>query len=188
MTQSLKKSRPLQGLLALSTLVLLGAAGVRTVQAANTDSATATAIVLTPIAIAKNADLSFGNVVAGNGDVTLTTSGNRSASGGTGLSSGGSPAAAHFTVTGTGSNTFSIDYTGSSSVLTSGSDTMSVLWISEVAATATPTNYGTTGANPTTGTLASGTAHIYVGGKLTVGSPQPAGTYTGTVQLTVAYN
>jgi len=189
MTQSLKRMTRLQALLALSALALLGAAGVQTVQAANSDSATATATVLTPIAIAKNADLDFGSVVAGNGNVTLNTSGGRTASGGTGLPSGGSPSAAHFTVTGTGNNTFSIDYTGSSSVLTSvASDTMNVAWIAEVVATAAPTAYATTGANPATGTLASGTAHIYVGGQLTVASPQPAGTYTGTVQLTVAYN
>jgi hypothetical protein len=188
MTRSLKTMSKAQGLLAASTLILLGVAGMHTVQAANTDSATATATVLTPIAIAKNADLDFGNVVAGNGNVTLNTSGGRTASGGTGLPSGGSPSAAHFTVTGTGNNTFSIDYTGSSSVLTSGSDTMNVAWISEVVATASPTAYATTGANPTTGTLSSGTAHIYVGGQLTVANPQPAGSYTGTVQLTVAYN
>ena len=188
-TLSLKKTSAVPGLLALGTLVLLSAAGMRAVQAADNATASATAVVLQPIAVAKAADLVFGNVVAGNGVVTLATDGTRTKSGTAALPTGVAGVAARFDVTGSGNNTFSIDYTGSSSVLTSvASDTMNVAWIAEVVATAAPTAYATTGANPATGTLASGTAHIYVGGQLTVASPQPAGTYTGTVQLTVAYN
>ena len=40
----------------------------------------------------------------------------------------------------------------------------------------------------TTGTLTSGAAFIFVGAKLTVGASQAAGTYTGIVKVTVAYN
>lgn len=98
--------------------------------------------------------------------------------------------AARFDVTGTGNNSFSIDYTGSSTALTNGTpaDDMAVNWITESVGTTTPTGKTDETTDATTGTLNSGAAYIYVGGKLTVGAAQPAGTYTGTVQLTVAYN
>lgn len=170
-------------------LVLLAAAGPQFAQAADTASASATAEVLQPIAVVKGADLVFGNLVAGNGDVTVATDGARTKTGGTVLPTGGSAAtAARFDVSGTGNNGFSIDYTGSDSVLTSGSDTMAIDWITEVAATQTPTGKTDATTDATSGTLTSGAAYIYVGGKLTVDANQPAGTYTGTVQVTLAYN
>lgn len=157
--------------------------------AADNATANATAVVLQPIAVSKNNDLVFGNVVAGNGNVTVATDGTRTKTGTTVLPTGGSsPAAARFDVTGTGANTFSIDYTGSDSVLTSGSDTMAIDWITESVTTTSPTGKTDPTTDATTGTLASGAAYIYVGAKLTVGGAQPAGTYTGIVKVTVAYN
>lgn len=172
---------------ALAALVgLLSAPGAH---AADNATASATAVVLTPIAVAKFADLVFGNVVAGNGFVTVATDGTRSRTGTTVLPTGGSaPAAARFDITGTGNNAFSIDYTGSTSVLTSGSDTMAIDWITEAVATTTPTGKTDETSDATVGTLASGAAYIFVGAKLTVGASQPAGTYTGSVKVTIAYN
>lgn len=158
-------------------------------QAADNATASATAVVLTPIAVTKSADLVFGNVVAGNGFVTVATDGTRSKTGSTVLPTGGATAtAARFDVTGTGNNQFAIDYTGSTTVLTSGSDTMAIDWITEAVATATPTAKTDETSDATIGTLASGAAYIFVGAKLTVGASQPAGTYTGSVKVTVAYN
>lgn len=189
MTTTFHRPTRLQGLLALSTLVLLGAAGIRAVQAADNATASATAVVLQPIAVTKSADLVFGNVVAGNGVVTVATDGARTKSGTAVLPSGVTAAAARFDVTGTGANTFSIDYTGSDSVLTdASSNTMAVDWITEAVATTTPTGKTDETTDATTGTLTSGAAYIFVGGKLTVGSSQAAGTYTGVVKVTVAYN
>ena len=88
----------------------------------------------------------------------------------------------------TGNNQFAIDYTGSTTVLTSGSDTMAIDWITKAVATATPTAKTDETSDATVGTLASGAAYIFVGAKLTVGASQPAGTYTGSVKVTVAYN
>ncbi len=157
--------------------------------AADNATASATAVVLQPIAVSKFADLVFGNVVAGNGNVTVATDGSRTKTGTAVLPTGGSsPAAARFDVTGTGANSFSIDYTGSDTVLTSGSDTMAIDWITEAVTTTTPTGKTDPNTDATTGTLASGAAYIYVGAKLTVGATQAAGTYTGIVKVTVAYN
>lgn len=183
------RSLPARSLLALGALLLLGAAGMRAVQAADNASATATAVVLQPIAVAKNNDLVFGNVVAGNGDVTVATDGARTKTGATALPTGVTPAAARFDVTGTGNNTFSISYAGSDTVLTDASaNTMAVDWIVEVVGTTTPTGKTDATTDPSAGTLNSGAAYIFVGGKLTVGGTQAAGTYTGSVVVTVAYN
>ncbi|MEO6280633.1 DUF4402 domain-containing protein [Roseateles sp.] len=187
MNKRLKTASPLPLIASLTLLAALG--GLRIAQAADNATASATAVVLQPIAVSKAADLVFGNVVAGNGDVTVATDNARTKSGTTVLPTGGSAAAAaRFDVTGTGANTFSIDYTGSDSVLTSGSDTMAIDWITEAVATTSPTGKTDASTDAATGTLASGAAYIYVGAKLTVGSSQAAGTYSGNVKVTVAYN
>lgn len=176
-------------LLCFAVLALIGVTGQRSAQAADNATASATAVVLQPIAVTKAADLVFGNVVAGNGDVTVATDGTRTKSGGTALPTGVAGVAARFDVTGSGNNTFSIDYTGSDTVLTDGSsNTMAVDWITEALASASPTGKTDETSDAATGTLSSGAAYIYVGGKLTVGGAQPAGTYTGVVKVTVAYN
>lgn len=172
--------------LAIGALVMVGSSW-----AADNATASATAAVLTPIAIAKNVDMVFGNIVPGNGDVTLSTSAARTKTGTTGFStSGTAPAAAQFTVTGTDANTFAISYTGSTSVLTNttgaGAETMAIDWITEVAATASNKTDSTTDA--ATGTLSSGSATIWAGAKLTAGATQVAGAYTGSLVVTVAYN
>jgi hypothetical protein len=175
-------------LLGALVFTLVAMATLRVAQAADNASASATAEVLQPIAITKSADLVFGNVVAGNGVVTVATDGTRTKAGATALPTGVTAVAARFDVTGSGNNTFAIDYTGSDTVLTDGGNTMAVNWITEAVGTATPTGKTDETTDATTGTLNAGAAYIYVGGKLTVGGAQAAGTYTGTVQVTVAYN
>lgn len=183
------QKRPALQLTVAALLASLGGLSFLPAQAADNATASATAVVLVPIAVAKNADLVFGNLVAGNDDVTVSTSGARTKTGTTGLPTGGTAAAAaRFDVTGSGAATFSIDYTGSDTVLTSGSDTMAIAWISEAVATSGGATGKTATTTDATGTLASGAAYIFVGAKLTVGSTQPAGTYTGSVKVTVAYN
>ncbi|MBV8603125.1 MAG: DUF4402 domain-containing protein [Pelomonas sp.] len=154
---------------------------------AATASATATAVVLQPMTISKTADMTFGNLVAGNGTVTMSTTGVRSASGSTPLPNGVTPAPAYFTIAGSANNTFSISTTGSSTTLAdSGTDTMPVAWFWEVTSTAAGTNQ--TSGTPATGTLSSGAAYIFVGAAVTVGATQAAATYTGTFQVSVDYN
>lgn len=189
MSTSFHRAMPVRSLMALGTLVLLAVVSMHTARAADNATASATAVVLQPIAVTKAADLVFGNLVAGNGTVTLATDGTRTRSGTAVLPTGVAAAAARFDVTGEGANTFSIDYTGSDSVLTDASaNTMAVNWITEAVTTATPTGKTNENTDATTGTLSAGAAYIYVGAKLTVGGAQAAGTYTGVVKVTVAYN
>ncbi|WP_077032772.1 DUF4402 domain-containing protein [Pelomonas sp. KK5] len=180
-------TRKLQYLLSIAAASAL-AAGSMPVAWAASATANASATVLTPMTITKSTDLNFGELVAGNGVVTLDTAGARTKAGSTALPTGGSPTAARFDVTGDANHTFSVDFaTGSSTVLTdASSNTMAVSWFAEVVGTAAPTPVST--GTPTTGTLNSGAAYIYVGGAVTVGASQAAGSYTGTIQVTVNYN
>lgn len=158
----------------------LGAAGSAL---AATATATSTSVVVTPIAIAKSVDLSFGTIAGGatTGTVTLTPGGTRSFTGGA-VAAGGSPAAAKFDVTGSGTLTYSIDMTGTSTSLTSGSDTMSFTAISDTSASAK------TSGTVASGALTAGAQSIYVGGVLSVGVNQNAGNYTGNISVAVNYN
>jgi spore coat protein U-like protein len=184
-----RRTRLSSSLLGGALLSLAGLAGVPAAHADDNATASATAVVLQPIAVAKFADLNFGNVVAGNGIVTVSTSGVRTKDGGTALPLGVTPAAARFDVTGSANNTFAIDYTGSDTELSDGgTNTMAVDWITEAVGTTTATGKTDESTDAATGTLNSGVAYIFVGGKLTVGAPQAAGTYTGSVKVTVAYN
>ena len=139
-------------------------------------SANSTARVVTPISIAKTADMNFGDVVAGGsaGTVALTPAGVRSATGGATLGNAGGVAAAAFTVSGQGSATYAITLPASTTV-TSGGNSMTV---------------DTFASNPSgTGALsAGGSQALTCGATLNVGASQASGTYTGTFNVTVTYN
>lgn len=148
--------------------------------AQSTATATATATVIAPISIAKNADMSFGNIAvqAGTGGtVILATAGTRTSTAGVTLpSTTGTVTAASFTVTGSGSLSYAITLPASVTLTHSGGvETMSA---------------GSFTSNPSaTGTLSSGTQNIAVGATLTVTAGQLAGVYTsGNFNVTVNYN
>ncbi|GAB3477663.1 DUF4402 domain-containing protein [Polaromonas eurypsychrophila] len=138
---------------------------------AATATGTANATVLTPIAISAGTALNFGTL-AGNatgGTVIVTAAGVRTPTGSV-VVTGAAFTAGTFTVTGTGASTFAVTYPASFNV-TSGANTMGVV---------------VTGA--AIGTLSGGTVSLPVGGTLTVGGNQAAGSYTGTYTMTVEYN
>lgn len=147
-------------------------------------TASATGTVITPIAIAKATDLNFGKFARGTGgSITISTSG---AATSTGIvrSTVVTPTAAKFDVTGDNNATYAITYTGTSTTLSDGAtNTMAMSIHSDLTA-----GNATTG-TASAGTLsASGAQSIYVGGALTVGATQVAGTYTGSVKVQVEYN
>ena len=180
-----QRKRTPQYLIAL--VATLAACGMTDAALAASTTATATATVLVPMTITKSADLNFGELVAGNGTVTLDTSGGRTKTGSTVLPSTGTITAARFDVTGDTTHVFSISYTGSSTVLTDGTAAhdMAVTWISEAAAASTGKSSGGT---VSTGTLAGGALSIFVGASLVVDPAQVAGAYTGTIAVSVDYN
>ena len=162
-------------------VMALAVAGTGSAIAA-TASADSTSTVVAPIKITKGADLSFGTFAGGStqGTVTVSPNGARVADGGAVLM-GGTVTAARFDVEGAAGATYSITL-GGSTQLTSGTDTMAFTTVSDLAGGAI------TSGNVDSGALTAGTQSIYVGGVLTVGAEQAAGTYTGSVEATVEYN
>lgn len=175
----------------LSKLVgVIGAlvmAGGAMAQSNQTASSAASAIVIAPLTIAKTGDLNFGNVVAGAalGTVVLLPAGTRSATGGTTFSAGfpGTLSAAKFDLTGEGVYTYAITLPGTVTL----SDTVSTP--NTMTATGFTVAAGTTGSvSGLIGTLAGGLGKLNVGATLNVGAAQVPGTYTGSFDVTVAYN
>ena len=164
--------------LLLSILAITGFTSTTFAQA--TDVATATATIVTPISIAKTADMSFGNIAVSatsGGTVVLATAGTRSSTSGVTLpATAGTVSAAAFTVTGTGSFTYTITLPSSVTLThTNGTDQMTASSFTS---------------NPSgTGALTSGTQSIAVGATLTVAAGQASGVYTsGNFNVTVNYN
>jgi hypothetical protein len=155
---------------ALTAAALLIAAGAPAVAADNA-TATASANIITPIAVTSSQNLMFGNLLAGSGGtVTVSPLDARSKSGGVTLLSGTSPKAAHFHVTAdtTGGATYAVAYTK-----TDLSGPGPALALSAITPDVTPT---------------SGDADIKVGATITIASGQTAGTYSGSVTATATYN
>jgi len=139
--------------------------------AADNATATASANVITPIAVTSDQNLVFGNLLAGTGGtVTVSPLDARAKTGGVTLLSGTAPKAAHFHVTAdtTGGATYAIAYTK-----TDLSGPGPALALSAITPDVTPT---------------SGNADIKVGATITIASGQAAGVYSGSVTATATYN
>ncbi len=145
-----------------------------------TATATASATIVGPIAIANASNMNFGNVAVSTaaGTVVLTPAGGRSVTGGCTLPVvTGTVTAASFNVTGAANYTYSITLPAGATTITSGGNNMTVdNW------TSTPT--------PTGALNGSGAETLYVGATLNVGGSQAAGNYvSGTpFSVTVNYN
>ena len=139
-------------------------------QAANSVDATASVEIAAPISITEDTQLSFGNIgpSASAGTVTITNAGARSVTGGV-SELGGAFAAAEFTVTGASGANFNASIPTSAS-LTGPGDAMSVSLTNDA---------GTS--------ISGGSVSFNVGGTLSVGANQAAGSYSGTYTITVNY-
>ncbi len=157
------------------------------VMAQATENTAAGATIITPISITETAAFNFGTMAvlaATPGTCVLSTQGVRSQTGGVNLSVQAPTAAnAAYDVTGAVSTTYAITLPGSITVTETlgGIETMSIGTLLARPASA--------GADQLTGTLdGSGDDSFTVGGTLTVAAAQLVGTYTGTFDVTVAYN
>ena len=161
--------------LALAIMMLAFTAGTFA-QVSATASATAT--IITPIAITKTTDMNFGNIAvnASGGTVVLTPAGGRSTTSGCTLPAAtGTVTAASFTVTGEGTSTYVISLPANHTITrVSGTETMIV----DVFAS-TPSG---------TGALTGGTQTLLVGATLNVGVSQVPGSYTNVAGFTVTVN
>jgi len=154
---------------AIALMLFMGSA-----QAA-TSSATASATVLTPIAISTTTNMSFGDLYADNvaiGTVVLAVDGSRTVTGSVALGPTAG-AAAVFAVTGTASATYSVTVPAGDVTITSGANTMIV----------------NTFVHNSGGALdGTGNDSFNAGATLNVGISQPAGAYSGSFNMVANYN
>lgn len=175
--------------LALASAFALGASAMGVNSYAATANGTATATVITPIAVSTTNSLVFGSFAHGaGGTVTVNTNGTRATTGPILSTAGATPTAAIFHVTGDGTSTYSIATTGTAAAIASTgtpADTMAFAHCTALTAAATCVP----GSNVTSGTLTAGAQDIYMGGTLTVGAAQVAhADYTGAIAVVVEYN
>ncbi len=163
-------------ILALAGMAVMLAFGGE-VQAA-TQSATASATIVTAVSIANTGStpLAFGTIAPGAtaGTVVVIPAGTRSGTGGVSLVNSGTVSAAPFAITGTSGLACNITMPTSISIA-SGIYSMTV-------------DTFTNSLGATTVTLAGDGASFTVGGTLHVGADQASGSYTGTFNVSVAYN
>jgi len=164
----------------LFSMVVLAAIALIPTSAKAQTSTNAGANIVAPVTIdAVSTHLHFGTVVRSSaaGTVVLATDNSRSQTGGVTLSTAGTPAtAASYTVSGDGTLTYAITLPAGTITLTDGgSGTMTV---------------GTFTSNKSSnaGTLSGGSDTFAVGATLNVQANQAPGNYTGTFNVSIAYN
>lgn len=166
------------GFIFASLFVLVAVTSTVNAQTAtSTASAEASARIVAPIEISKVADLKFGNIAAGPsaGIVEISTDDNRTSNGGVTLIAAGNVSnAAAFDITGYPNATFTISLP-ENIYLTSGSDQMEV-------------NYFVSDLGDNSILNDAGEAQLKVGATLNVEANQAVGLYTGSFDVTVAYN
>lgn len=149
-------------------------AAPRAVIAQNSASATATADVQQPITVTKSNDLAFGNVFPGlNKTVAVTDAG-----------------AAAFSISGQGNANVNLTFSLPAALTNGGNSLPLATWTARrnnTNSAASGTDF-TPGAGATSAALSSGGAlYVFVGATAQPGVALPAGTYTGTLSLTVVY-
>jgi hypothetical protein len=168
--------------LAIGVLAVAAATPVLAAESASQNVSTSAQIVQ-PITLGKASDLAFGSIAkpsAGGNTITVDeVSGARSLSGGGDASLAASTASrAAYTVGGEGGQAFSISVPGTlNMVRAGGSETLQVVLVSSA----------------TSGTLsgsigAAGTASFGVGGRITISKATPSGAYSGSFEVSVAYD
>lgn len=156
-------------LFALVGLLCLAASAL-----AATATADADVSIIAALAISTTTSLDFGIVAFGPGAGTcvIATNGARSTTG-SGVGVAGTPAAAEFAITGEGTYTYAITLPDSITISYDSNDMTVDTFVSS------PNG---------TGTLAAGADTLLVGATLHSDGDQPVGDYTGTFNVTVAYN
>jgi len=165
-------------------IIAVSAIGFASVSFAQSSSnASASANIVTPIAITKVTDMNFGNVAVAastGGAVTLSTSGTRTTGGAGGATlpaTSGTVGAAEFTISGQASYTYVISLPSSCTISDGSGHTMTV--------------NSFTSFPSATGTLSSsGVQNLKVSATMNVAAAQPSGFYTNPsgVPVTVNYN
>lgn len=167
--------------LAAGGVALAALATPATAQTNAAATAQASTTIIQALTISKTSDLNFGSIVRPSGTastITVSSAGVRSVSGGTGALAGAAGvSAAGFLIQGEGGQQFSITVP-TTFKMTSGTDSLKVTLSSS-----------TTGTAMLSGSLgSSGSLILGVGGYFKLTKTQATGAYTGSFQVTVAYD
>lgn len=169
----------------LFAAVVMIASFSNTVLAQSSTTATASATIVTPIAIAKNTDMNFGNVAVTStgGTVVLTPAGVTTPTGGVTLpvTAPGDISAATFTVTGVTGYAYCITLPTSCTLSLAGSPLI-LMTVSDFISIP-----DATGTAPGAGIIGD-TGEVSVGATLHVDALQTAGVYTSATPFTVTVN
>ena len=150
--------------------------------AATTATATATAEILSTLAIVNDTGLDFGTIaVNGAGTAKVSADGASDSCTAVALVCGGTRAPAGFTITGASGVGVAITLPAAASTLTY------VGWTGTLATTPTMSLSSFTSYFPAGTTLVAGSTTVSVGGSLAVAALQEPGTYTGTFSVSAQY-
>lgn len=159
---------------------LLGATSAYA-QASASTSASGSVTLLRPITITKTADLEFGRVVkpsSGTGTVSMTNASDATTAGSGAVAiSGITTSRAKFTIDGEGGQGVSVTVPATFPI-TNGTDSITVTTTQNLGTSTTLSN----------ALGAAGSASLNVGGSFSVPSANTTGLYTGTLNVSVAYN
>jgi hypothetical protein len=169
------------------TIFLMGAFTTATMAQATVNTSVGVTILI-PLSISETFPMHFGTIGVleeSGGTVVLTTEGVRSATDGVTLSAL-APFASPATYTVTGEPLYTYAITLPQTITVTNTDNTTTMIIGTLVAKST----SGTESNAATGTLIAGegTETFTVGGTLTVAAAQLAGEYSGTFDVTVAYN
>ena len=158
------------------------------VMAQATENTAAAATIIAPITITETAALNFGTLAvlaATPGTCVLSTTGTRTPNGGVNLSAQAPTSSnAAYNVGGANNTTYAISFGAPSITVDDGGAPLHTMVVDNFLA-----RTASAGANGLTGTLnGSGADAFTVGATLNVNNGQTPGTYTGTFDVTVAYN
>lgn len=146
--------------------------------AADTKTFTATARIVSPLTLTKNADLNFGTITKLPALTSSTVVVGRAGGGTTACGANltcTAPSPANFSVTGSVGQELTVT-TSALAVLTSGTNTVNFAIDAPALVNLAPAGVG------------GGTVSFDIGGMITVDSTTADGTYTGTVDVTVEYS
>lgn len=185
----------------ISALALSGAALAVAQPAYAQSSVDASVAVVNPLTIGSVLSLSFGDIVPGAtaGSVTVDTNDTRTASGVTLANNGTTVRSGVVNLSGAGAATFSVaigGVGGNPVKLTKSDDDEKSMTVDTFKVRVSTDNTETEQTSSIAGALASGSAALYIGGRLNVGASAdlPVGEYStnhtggNPIQVTVSYN
>lgn len=151
----------------------------QSVNAQNTASSSANAVIMTTLKIVKNTDLDFKQLAPSNlaGTVTMTNEGVRTGDANATPVGAGNGDAAKFTIEGVGDEAIDVTMVPANGIfdVTNGTETMEVTLAAADVATM----------NSITALPASGTQELTFGASIAVGANQAAGTYNNAAAFTL---